>query len=187
MNEWCVWALLFLQLRDALGAVEELPARYGTDWEEYETKELVSFVEQATREVHRRSTSAPALAPVRVTRALRIYIGAREVKIRPMAKTVLLLFLHHPEGIPLKCIGDYRKELARYYGLVARSSDKALIERRIQRIEDLLNNELNVHIARVNAALSALVEAPLRSLYRIDGGAGQSKSIPLASSGIIWE
>ena len=38
-----------------------------------------------------------------------------EVKMEPLVKAVYLLFLSHPEGIVLKCLPDYRKELTQLY------------------------------------------------------------------------
>ena len=38
-----------------------------------------------------------------------------EVKMEPLMKAVYLLFLSHPEGIVLKCLPDYRKELTALY------------------------------------------------------------------------
>ena len=197
MNEWSIWALLFLLAREEWAVLEEPAAAYGLSLEEYETQELVAFVERATQEVRRRSragcpaaraVSLPsAFQTIRITRTLRIFVGPKELKIRPMAKTVLLLFLRHPEGIPLKLIGNYRAELAYYYGKVSRTSERADIDRRVRRMEDIFNNELNVNIARVNAALTALVDAPLQEQYRIGGGAGQSKAISLDRSKVVWE
>lgn len=186
MNEWCFWALLFLSERDRWPVLEESAGSYGLSLEEYETRELMTFVERATQEVRRRALSLPAMR-IRITRSFRIFVGSKELKIRPMAKTVLLLFLRHPEGIPLKCIGNYRTELAYFYGRLCRSSERLEIDRRVRRMEDIFNNELNVNIARVNAALAALVESSLQKQYRIEGKAGQSKRIPLDRSCVIWE
>ena len=106
-------------------------------------------------------------------------------KLRPMAKTVLLLFLQHPEGIPLKCIGDHREELAVYYRRCSRSLDPAAIDRSISRILDIFSNDLNVNIARVNAAVDML--AGKASLYRIQGAPGHAKTILLDRSLVVWE
>ena len=166
--------------------LEEPLAAYGIKWEEQETEELLAFVSKAMLEVERRGIT-PALPSqtVRITRGLRIFIGQREMKIRPMAKTVWLFFLRHPEGIPLKQFIEYEKELAYLYKKVSRSSSPTEISARVKRILDLFNNDLNVNIARVNRALSALLDDACD--YRISGSAGEPKRIGLDRKWVIWE
>ena len=161
--------------------LEEPLAAYGIKWEEQETEELLAFVSKAMLEVERRGIT-PALPSqtVRITRGLRIFIGQREMKIRPMAKTV-----RHPEGIPLKQFIEYEKELAYLYKKVSRSSSPTEISARVKRILDLFNNDLNVNIARVNRALSALLDDACD--YRISGSAGEPKRIGLDRKWVIWE
>ena len=188
-----ILALYYLLGRST--GLEEPGVLYGISWEEQDTWELVSFIRQASRELRRRKASSDADMPgrymspspvsVRITRGYRVYIGPEELKVRPMAKTVLLLFLRHPEGIPLKCIVDYREELAAIYRKVSRSLEPAAIERSIGRILDIFSNDLNVNIARVNAAVETLVNDPVP--YRIEGAPGQVKTILLDRSLVVWE
>lgn len=177
------WLAIYYLLRVGL---EDPQLPYGLNWEEKETEELLTFVRLAMREVQRRGVEPHHLeVPVRITRQLRVYIGRQELKVRPMAKTVLLLFLRHPEGIPLKDIVDYREELAAFYRRVSRCSEPREIERRVMRILDLFNNDLNVNIARVNKAVAALVDGA--GTYQIVGQAGQPKRIPLDRKWVFWE
>ena len=165
---------------------EDPSGLYGIKWEEQETEELLAFVKQASLEVKRRGIR-PQLPSVtlRITKSLRIYFGDNELKIRPMAKTVLLLFLKHPEGIALKKLSDYESEVSSLYRKVSRSSQPEEIEKRITRLLDLFNNDLNVNIARVNKAVSALVDGS--DHYQIRGCAGKPKGIPLDRKWVIWE
>ena len=187
--DWGLLSLCFLLHRGR--CLEEGAVQYGINWEEQETRELVNFIRQAQRELKRRGSGAyaPSYGPmptkVRITRGYRIFIGPEELRIRPMAKTVLLLFLRHPEGIPPKRIAEYREELAACYKRVSRSLEPEVIERSIGRILDYFSNDLNVNIARVNAAVDALVSDPLP--YRIEGTFGGCKTIRLDRSLVIWE
>ena len=168
------------------GLLEEPQGRYGVQWEERETEELLCFIRRATQEVERRGIKvSPPVEKVRITRTLRVYLGRNELKIRPMAKTVLLLFLKHPEGISLKQIADYERELAELYRRVSRSSNPGEIECRVQRLMDLFNNDLNVNIARVNGAVAQLVDDAAD--YRIVGLAGSPKRLQLDRKWVIWE
>ena len=101
-------AIYFLAFPTGEGQLEDRTGPWGGgSMEEQETEALVSFVRRAGQEIERRGGQTPprlrAVAgceAIRVTRSLRVYIGPRELKVRPMSKTVLLLFLRHPEGIP---------------------------------------------------------------------------------------
>ena len=166
--------------------LQERQEPYGWDWEEKETEELICFVRRARQEIERRKVVLSAdIADIRITRQLRIFIGGVELKVRPMAKTVLILFLKHPEGIALKQIGNYEGELLLYYRRVMRSLEPNAARQRVKRILDLFNNDLNVNIARVNSAVSRLAGG--NSEYRIQGNAGQLKTIRLDRSKVHWE
>lgn len=161
---------------------------YGRSIEEQETEELLAFVEMAKRELDRRDglvRQTVGSARIRITRTLRIYVGSQELRVRPMAKTILLLFLKHPEGIVLKEIGDYYSEIRHYYRRVARSSSPEAIEQSVQRLIDICTNNLNLNISRANAAMAGLVSEP--DLYTIKGTAGRRKTIRLERSLVVWE
>lgn len=182
MTDPGVLAVYFLSRK----SLEEPFHAYGIRWEERETEELISFVKAAAREMRRRGISLAAPSQnVRITQTFRVFIGNKELKIRPMAKSVLILFLRHPEGIALKSIADHEKELNWIYRRVSRSSSPEEIASRVSRILDLFNNDLNVNIARVNHALATLVDDT--DLYRITGDAGKPKRIPLDRKWVIWE
>lgn len=180
-----ILALWFFLAEESL--LEERGTLYGVNWEEQQTRDLVAFVRQAQEELRRRGIplQPKAVLPVRITPGLRIYIGEKELKLRPMAKTVLLLFLKHPEGIALKSIADYREELGSLYRRVSRFQEPEMIERCIGRLADIFENDFSVNISRVNAALDALLENP--GPYRIGGAAGHAKTIPLDRAMVKWE
>ncbi len=165
-----ILALRFLL--DPEDLLEERGALYGVNWEEQQTRDLVAFVRRAQEELRKRSTAPPPAVtapipylPVRITPALRIYIGEQELKLRPMAKTVLLLFLKHPEGIAHKEIADYQEEISALYRRVSRFQEPEAIARCVRRIVDLFENDFSVNVSRVNAAVDALLDDPLP--YRI--------------------
>ena len=178
------------------GDVLESPEMfYGRSIEEQETEELAAFVEMASRELRKRGMTTErrtlirktlGAARVRITGNLRIYVGMQELRVRPMAKCVLLLFLKHPEGIVLKNIMDYSDELASYYRRLSRCDSPAVIEDRVRRLLDICsNNSLNLNISRANAAMAGLVDEP--DLYTIKGTAGRPKAIRLSRSLVVWE
>ena len=183
---------LSLELQDAVLKGPMLPEGL---LEEQQTEELINFVRLALRELDRRESSTEVypkaarrgLKRVRVTNTLRIFIGKNELKARPMAKTILLLFLCHPEGIVLKDIADYKAEMLAFYRRLMRSSSPEDALQRVQKILDIFGNDLNVNIARVNAAMNVLVKKQDSYLYRIQGRPGGAKSLLLDRTMVIWE
>ncbi|MBQ9411252.1 MAG: hypothetical protein IJU21_06550 [Bacteroidales bacterium] len=173
--------LLYYLLHRAGSCLEGPGAEYAGVAEEAEATELAQFVKGASAST---LTPPPPRDIIRITRGYRIYIGERELKLRPMAKAVLLLFLRHPEGIQLKEIGDHREELTRLYSRVARTDDAARISRSIARVLDIFSNELNVNLSRVNSALSALEN---EGRFHIDGPAGAPKTLKKVRVIVIWE
>lgn len=177
--------------------LEEPGDDYAGLLESSESEELISFVRLAVQELRRRRVAEDRISQsvrreiaahrIRVSRDLRVYVDSRELNMRPMAKSVFLLFLKHPEGIVLKDLWDYREELSGLYSRVSRSDDKGVIGKRIENLLDLCSNELNVNISRVNAAISAMVDDWERDSYTIAGRPGTPKTIPLDREFVVWE
>ena len=173
--------VLYYFLHLAGNCLESAPPDYSAMAQEREATEVALFVQEASA----LELSPPPLREIiRITRGMRIFIGQEELKMRPMSKAVLLLFLRHPEGIALKDIGDHKEELTRLYSRVARTDSPDKIERSVARLIDIFSNELNVNLSRVNAALSAL-ENDAR--HHIDGRAGEKKSFKFFKAIVIWE
>lgn len=110
-----------------------------------------------------------------------------EVKMEPLVKAVYLLFLSHPEGIVLKCLSDYRKELTQLYLLLRPSG---LTDRVLQSIEDVTNptlNSINEKCARIRKAFSGLLSKSVARYYSISGKRGEIKKIDLVRANVVWK
>ena len=110
-----------------------------------------------------------------------------EVKMEPLIKAVYLLFLSHPEGIVLKCLPDYRKELTQLYLLLRPAG---LTDRVLQSIEDVTNptlNSINEKCARIRKAFSGLLPKSVARYYSISGKRGEPKKIALPRDLVVWE
>ena len=109
-----------------------------------------------------------------------------EVKMEPLVKAVYLLFLSHPEGIVLKCLPDYQKELTSLYLLLR---PYGMTDRVMQSIEDVTNptlNSINEKCARIRKAFSVLLPKSVARYYSISGKRGEAKRIDLARANVIW-
>lgn len=110
-----------------------------------------------------------------------------EVKMEPLVKAVYLLFLSHPEGIVLKCLPDFRKELTQLY-LVLRPA--GLTDRVLQSIEDVTNptlNSINEKCTRIRKEFSKILPKSVARYYAISGKRGEAKKIDLVRANVIWK
>ena len=110
-----------------------------------------------------------------------------EVEMEPLVKSVYLLFLSHPEGIVLKYLPDYRKELAKIYSEVR---PWGLTDRTLQSIEDVTNpllNSINEKCARIKKVFLGVMEDDMARHYYIDGPRGEAKKMSLAGDLVVWE
>ena len=109
-----------------------------------------------------------------------------EVKMEPLVKAVYLLFLSHPEGIVLKCLPDYRKELTALYLLLR---PYGMTDRVVQSIEDVTNptlNSINEKCARIRKAFAGLLPKSVARYYAISGKRGEAKKIDLVRANVVW-
>lgn len=110
-----------------------------------------------------------------------------EVKMEPLVKAVYLLFLSHPEGIVLKCLPDYRRELTRLYLLLR---PYGMTDRVMQSIEDVTNptqNSINEKCAKIRKAFSGLLPKSVARYYSISGRRGDVKKIDLVRDNVVWK
>jgi len=111
----------------------------------------------------------------------------RDVPMRPLTKTVFLLFLNHPEGIFLKDIGDHRKEMEDIYLSITGRSDLAGIRDSLDKLADPLDNSINEKISNVRKAFLDVVNDNVAQFYYIQGTKGTAKKILLDRSYVIRE
>ena len=114
-------------------------------------------------------------------------VANTEVKMEPLVKAVYLLFLSHPEGIVLKCLSDYRKELTQLYLLLRPAG---LTDRVLQSIEDVTNptlNSINEKCARIRKIFSSILPPSVARYYSISGKRGEPKKIDLVRANVVWK
>lgn len=119
-----------------------------------------------------------------------LHSDEKEVKVEmePLVKAVYLLFLSHPEGIVLKCLPDYRKELTALY-LLLRPND-GLTERIKKSIVGVTNptlNSINEKCARIRKIFSGFLHPNVVKYYALSGKRGEAKKITLPRDLVIWE
>ena len=127
---------------------------------------------------------------IRITKDLRILLPDRfdtEIRLRPLVKTVFLLFLRHPEGIRFGDLQDYRKELMELYMGISRRSSRELAEQSIDRLTDPKDNSIHEKAANLAAALARYFRPDRLPAYTLTGKAGTPKRIRLDRALVEWE
>ena len=110
-----------------------------------------------------------------------------EVEMEPLVKAVYLLFLSHPEGIVLKYLPDYRKELTSIYLLLRPSGMTDRVEKSIIDVTSPTSNSINEKCARIRKIFSALLPKSVARYYAISGKRGEAKKVDLVRANVIWE
>ena len=110
-----------------------------------------------------------------------------EVEMEPLVKAVYLLFLSHPEGIVLKYLPDYRKELTDIYLLLRPYGLTDRVKKSILDVTDSTLNSINEKCARIRKIFSAILPRSVAKYYAISGKRGEAKKIDLVRANVIWE
>ncbi|MBQ0020407.1 MAG: hypothetical protein KBT39_07800, partial [Bacteroidales bacterium] len=102
-----------------------------------------------------------------------------EIPLTPLCKTIYLLFLHHPEGIFLKQIDNYRNELITLYEKCAPTLNPTRRITQIASITNPLSNSLNEKISIIRHCLTQHLDDNLLPYYTITGRKSEAYSIHL--------
>lgn len=120
-----------------------------------------------------------------VTSDHKLFVGEKEVLLRPICMAVYLLFLRHPEGIRFKELPDYREELAKiYHSMKRKTQAKKKVERSIIDVTDPLNHSIIEKCARIKNAFKQITP---HEDYVITGEKGEVRRIALDRNLVVWE
>ena len=110
-----------------------------------------------------------------------------EVDMEPLVKAVYLLFLSHPEGIILKFLPDYRKELTELYLLLRPHGLTDRVKKSILDVTNSTQNSINEKCTRIRKVFSTLLPRSVAIYYAISGKRGEAKKIDLVRANVIWK
>jgi hypothetical protein len=130
------------------------------------------------------------LSKLLITEDYRIFLkdyGMREVVMSPLPKSLFILFLKHPEGIPFKCLSEFDDELFVIYKDITRIDNMKQIKKSINALIDPLNNSINEKCSRIRASFLKEIPDYLAMNYYITGYKGEPKRIILNSSLIEFQ
>ena len=125
-----------------------------------------------------------------ITKDFRIFLpdyGDMEIVMSPLPKAVFLLFLRHEEGIPFKCLSDYRDELQQIYMQLTNRVQTYVIHKSLDDVCDPTKNAINEKCARIREAFVGRFDDRLAKNYYITGNRGEAKRITLQRNLVTWE
>ena len=114
-------------------------------------------------------------------------VDGQILQLRPLVKTLFVLFLKHPEGILLKQRDCYREELEKIYSTINPNTDRDDVKARIARLVDLQDNSFSEKASVLNARLEELLPDGVAGDYQIQGYNGCPRKIHLNPLFVHWE
>ena len=187
-----MWFLLFTGRE---GRLEEPVEDYDGLLDGMEAAELLALLDKVQARLKKLGRGAePRIektAPVilYIDKKYNVHMGAPggpELPLRPLVKTLFILFLRHPEGIVLKQRGRYRQEMEEIYAAISSNTSLEDIQARIGRLVDLQDNSFSEKASVLNARLEQLLPAAVSEEYKIQGYNGSPRRIPLNPLMVNW-
>ena len=191
-NDWIdarvLWALLVTDDKYCLG---EPSVDYGGLLDGLEAAELLMLMEKVQerlKEMECIETSEPV--DLFIDKRLCIRMCGQDgpiLQLRPLVKTLFILFLKHPEGILLKQRDSYREELEQIYSTINPNTDRDDVKARIARLVDIQDNSFSEKASVLNARLEELLPEGIAGDYQIKGYNGHPRKIHLNPLLVHWE
>jgi hypothetical protein len=103
--------------------------------------------------------------------------GNLEIRMKPLEKTLYLLFIRHPEGIHLTSLVEHKSELQEIY---ANISSLGSLEEMRQSIDDMCNalhNSASEKLSKIKGHFEKALGKELAKHYYIQGKRGERKRI----------
>ena len=187
-----MWYLLF---PDSGALHQDAPHDYCGLLEHMEASELVALLEKVQERLKQLGRDAESLteraSPVvlYIDKNYNLHMaapGGPVLPLRPLVKTLFILFLRHPEGIVLKQRGRYRQELEEIYAVISPNTAQEDIQARIGRLVNLQDNSFSEKASVLNARLDELLPKGVSEEYKIQGYNGHPRRIPLNPLMVNW-
>ena len=183
-----MWQLLY---SGVTGSLSEPPVDYGHLLDGMEAAELLMLMEKVQERL-KEMECIEAAEPVDlfIDKRFVIRMGGADgsvLQLRPLVKTLFILFLKHPEGILLKQRDCYREEMEKIYSTINPNTDRNDVKNRIARLVDLQDNSFSEKASVLNARLEEILPQEIAGNYQIQGYNGCPRKIRLNPLLVHWE
>lgn len=123
------------------------------------------------------------VSPIVVNGDLKLFLpdyNELELKMTPLARTVYILFLCHPEGIRLKDIAEYVGELTEIYSMVKPGASEELARASVADLVDPWSDSLQQKLSLTRRAIRRhILDERLAEQYLIKGNRGDLYRVQL--------
>ena len=110
----------------------------------------------------------------------------REVGLSHLTKSIYFLFLKHPEGINLKELNNYKKELFDIYKSVSNQLDYDKMSKSIDDVINLETKAIYTHLSRIKSAFYKIMDASFAKYYIVSGSGVEDRKVLFETKDIIW-
>lgn len=110
----------------------------------------------------------------------------KEVELSYLTKAVYFLFLKHPEGINLKGLGNYKKELLAIYTSVSNQLDYVKMVKSVDDVVNLETKAIYTHLSRIKSAYYKIMDESFARYYIVSGNGEEDRKVLFDTSSIIW-
>lgn len=110
----------------------------------------------------------------------------KEVELSHLTKSIYFLFLKHPEGINLKELGNYKKELLTIYNSVSNQLDYDKMAKSIDDVINLETKAIYTHLSRIKSAYYKIMDASFAKYYIVSGSGVEDRKVLFETKDIIW-
>ena len=184
-----MWQLLFPGVP---GKLSEPQVDYGDLLDGMEAAELMALMTKVQERLKHLGCGLESLGePVElfIDKNYSIRMGGPDgpiLQLRPLVKTLFVLFLRHPEGILLKQRDSFRAELEEIYSTINPNTFKEDVKARVARLVDLEDNSFSEKASVLNARLEELLPEGIAGDYQIRGRNGCPRKIRLNPLLVHW-
>jgi hypothetical protein len=110
----------------------------------------------------------------------------KEVELSHLTKSIYFLFLKHPEGINLKELHNFKKELLTIYTSVSNQLDHDKMAKSIDDVINLETKAIYTHLSRIKSAFYKIMDNSFAKYYIISGSGEDERIVLFNTKDIIW-
>lgn len=132
--------------------------------------------------------AAPGLSRLVIDDQFRIWLPDYknlEINLTPLPKTLYIFILKQAEGIRLKELAQYRKEILAIYAKIGNRLNLEQMKKSVSDLTDMRSNSVHEKCSRIRNAFSEKLHDSIASQYYIKGSRNQAKVISLNRSLIV--
>jgi len=109
-----------------------------------------------------------------------------EIEMTPLQKTLYIFFLKNKDGVKLKELSSFRKELIDIYCTVGNRLDMDQVKKSIYDLTDARSNSVNEKCSKIKEAFLSKIDDSIANQYYITGYRSENKRITLDRSLVIF-